>query len=111
MLVASQVLLSIVLPFVIFPLVYLCSKDEIMTVIGPPLETETNVLPAASGEAVTRLDPPLNVETIQDEVRIPQRAKKSYASPKWVTWLGYAMFLIIVVANVYVIVELGLGGD
>jgi metal iron transporter len=35
MLVASQVLLSIVLPTVIFPLVYLCSKEEIMTVHGP----------------------------------------------------------------------------
>ncbi|WRT65463.1 uncharacterized protein IL334_002406 [Kwoniella shivajii] len=38
MLVASQVLLSIVLPTVIFPLVYLCSKEEIMTVQGPEID-------------------------------------------------------------------------
>nr|XP_018264409.1 metal iron transporter [Kwoniella dejecticola CBS 10117]OBR86567.1 metal iron transporter [Kwoniella dejecticola CBS 10117] len=38
MLVASQVLLSIVLPTVIFPLVYLCSREEIMTVQGPEID-------------------------------------------------------------------------
>lgn len=50
MLVASQVLLSIVLPTVIFPLVYLCSREEIMTVDGPEVEGEVTVAEGGAGE-------------------------------------------------------------
>jgi Mn2+/Fe2+ NRAMP family transporter len=55
MLVASQVLLSIVLPTVIFPLVYLCSKEEIMTVHGPEVEGEVAVT-EGNGTGASGLD-------------------------------------------------------
>jgi metal iron transporter len=91
MLVASQVLLSIVLPTVIFPLVYICSRQEIMMVNGP--EVAHSVV----------------LQVGQEEGTV-ERKKKSYTSPLWVTILGYLLFVVVVAANVYVIVELGLGG-
>lgn len=132
MLVASQVLLSIVLPTVVFPLVYLCSKHEIMTVQGPEVESIemeriTNNASVSSPYAVAATTPSLSHNTLGDDlaalgiesttVRVepdqssdrPPRRSKSYVSPKWVTVLGYVLFVVIVLANVYVIVELGLG--
>jgi metal iron transporter len=78
MLVASQVLLSIVLPTVIFPLVYICSRAELMTVESPVSATGTG-------------------------------QKRNFGSPAWLTWLGYALFVVLLGANVYTIVELGQG--
>ena len=100
MLVASQVLLSIVLPTVIFPLVYLCSRKDIMHVEGPEVED-------VSRPAVTESAHSGEVEEAQPR----ERRKKTYDSPRWVTALGYALFGIVIIANVYVIVELALGND
>ncbi|KIR96374.1 metal iron transporter [Cryptococcus deuterogattii 2001/935-1] len=132
MLVASQVLLSIVLPTVVFPLVYLCSQHDIMTVQGPEVESmEMESVsnhaslsgPSALATTTTSLSPTtlgddrmtlgiegttVRVEPDQAGDRLPRRSK-SYVSPKWVTVLGYVLFVVIVLANVYVIVELGLG--
>ncbi|KAF8744071.1 Mn2 and Fe2, partial [Rhizoctonia solani] len=75
LLVASQVALSIVLPFVIFPLVYLASSDAVMS------------------------------------VPTPDGGTKSYKN-HWITMcLGYLIFIIVVVANSYVIVTLAMGKD
>ncbi|KAG8727787.1 hypothetical protein FRC12_022224 [Ceratobasidium sp. 428] len=73
LLVASQVALSIVLPFVIFPLVYLASSGVVMRVPKP---------------------------------------EGGYASFKnnWLTMsLGYLIFIVVVVANSYVLVSLAMG--
>lgn len=73
LLVASQVALSIVLPFVIFPLVYLASSDAVMRVPKP---------------------------------------EGGYVSYKnnWLTMsLGYLIFIVVVVANSYVLVSLAMG--
>lgn len=150
MLVASQVLLSIVLPTVIFPLVYLCSKTDIMTVQGPepdvavgpnahapttPVDTsilpvpesaEINHLMVASSSS-SRLPPPspprltseseIELETpapiaSTGETAEPSRRKsKSFRSPLWVTILGYLLFTVVILCNVYVIVELAMGND
>ncbi|KAG9099430.1 hypothetical protein FS749_001290 [Ceratobasidium sp. UAMH 11750] len=75
LLVASQVALSIVLPFVIFPLVYLASSDVVMRVPKP---------------------------------------EGGYVNFKnnWLTMsLGYLIFIIVVVANSYVLVTLAMGKD
>ncbi|KAG9079609.1 hypothetical protein FRC06_007629 [Ceratobasidium sp. 370] len=73
LLVASQVALSIVLPFVIFPLVYLASSDVVMRV--PKLE----------GGYV------------------------SFKNNRLTMSLGYLIFIIVVVANSYVLVSLAMG--
>ncbi|WVQ94443.1 hypothetical protein IAU59_001522 [Kwoniella sp. CBS 9459] len=176
MLVASQVLLSIVLPTVIFPLVYLCSTAEIMTVQGPEIDSESehgsgNGIPMTTLgpseprapqtpqaqspllEAASETFPRPSARTVEEEAGIrdtlssgaahvpppgirtrmrssagmdanlslsveqveegmsstPSRRSKSYVSPKWVTALGYALFGVVVLANMYVIVQLGLG--
>lgn len=91
MLVASQVVLSVVLPTVIFPLVYLCSRKDIMTVLGPEVESPEAV---ESAEATTGNE---------------ARREKTYVSPRWVTILGYLLTFVVLLANVYVFVQLGLG--
>lgn len=113
MLVASQVLLSIVLPTVIFPLVYLCSREDLMTVHGP------EIAPASAQPS-----PPTPAPAVSPSVEVPalttpvesaaavggtERPTKSFKTPRWQTWTGYALFGVIVLANCYVIVELGLG--
>lgn len=90
MLVASQVLLSIVLPTVIFPLVYLCSQESLMTVEGPEVDLR-QVEGGGGGGGGGR------------------RRKKNYTSPKAITIVGYALFAVVLLANGYVIVQLGLG--
>ncbi|QRW00395.1 divalent metal cation transporter MntH [Ceratobasidium sp. AG-Ba] len=73
LLVASQVALSIVLPFVIFPLVYLASSDVVM------------------------------------RVPKPEGGYVSYKNNWLTTSLGYLIFIVVVVANSYVLVSLAMG--
>jgi len=124
MLVASQVLLSIILPTVIFPLVLLCSKDDVMSVEGPDLPSTGShtTAPPASETEQAQHHPTFHAQHVpqieavtSEEGRIegagqcPSRRVKSYKSPLWVTILGYVLFSVVVVANVYVIVQLILG--
>ncbi|WWC69002.1 uncharacterized protein I206_102938 [Kwoniella pini CBS 10737] len=118
MLVASQVLLSIVLPTVIFPLVYLCSKEEIMIVQGPEIEVENQNQFQDQNDGEIQLNDLSNDISNQDQIQVQEieqgerlRRSKSYVSPKWVTILGYFLFGIVVLANIYVIVELCLGNQ
>jgi metal iron transporter len=107
MLVASQVVLSVVLPTVIFPLVYLCSKKEVMTVKGP--EVESASVSSASASDPTRTTMPEVQEEIRPTEVVDGRREKCYTSPKWVTVLGYLLTFVVLLANVYVFVQLGLG--
>ncbi|WVQ62957.1 uncharacterized protein L199_001106 [Kwoniella botswanensis] len=130
MLVASQVLLSIVLPTVIFPLVYLCSREEIMTVQGPESDDDTDVnqgirLENLNNDQITNTSNEQEGgdgnehghSTTRTQIQIQDnieeatsaRRSKSYVSPKWVTILGYGLFGVVVLANAYVIVQLCLG--
>lgn len=123
MLVASQVLLSIVLPTVIFPLVYLCAQEDIMTVEGPEIDDQhasqgsistlpciadsDEIRPAAMHPSQGEMDVSGDREEREDVRR--EKRKRSFKSPLVITVLGYALFGIVVVANCYVIVELILG--
>src|SRR4051812_30097356 len=87
MMVASQVALSIVLPFVIFPLVIIASSPAVMNVTNPP------GVPA-------RDDKP-------DDGDSP--ATHSFTS-HWVSQVvGYLLFALVTVANCYVILMLIMG--
>jgi len=49
LLVASQVCLSVVLPFVVFPLVWICADKNVMTVRNSPTDASENaVMPSRS---------------------------------------------------------------
>lgn len=134
MLVASQVVLSIVLPTVTIPLVYLCSQKDVMVVLGPIDETQPPVraesVPASAlasaaasrqaSPAASHLSLPLPLPCASrpssPSLEVPPpaqpagvRRRKFFTSSKWVTALGYSLCGIVILANGYVIVELCLG--
>lgn len=103
LLVASQVILSIVLPFITFPLIYLTSSSRIMRVRKTAVE-HTVVSPGMGASflpAVTSLDN--DPEIIQTEEFV------DFSSGKFMTSVGCLIWAVILVANVYVLVTLGMG--
>ena len=88
LLVASQVVLSVTLPFIVFPLVYLTSSKSMMSVRKP--------------RAVTSLSDEGTVEEADDEM-------VDFSSGWLMTGVGLLIWLIIVAANVYVIIDLAIG--
>jgi len=112
LLVASQVVLSIVLPFVSFPLLYCTSSKAIMSV----RKRRTGTIDTSA--TLTTTDVPS--EELQGRDHDPSTAERAeadedemvdYSNNKLVIALGVVLWLIIVAANVYVIVALGLGGQ
>ncbi len=100
LLVASQVALSIVLPFIVFPLLYLTGSKEVMAV-------KKSRLPSA-----------IESDKSQEE-RVPEGVVDveaafetvDYSNHKIVVVIGWLLWLVIVAANVYAIVSLGLGQE
>ncbi|KAA1468135.1 smf Mn2+ and Fe2+ transporter [Dentipellis sp. KUC8613] len=111
MLVASQVVLSIVLPFIVFPLVWLTSSKSIMRVRKPrPEEIQVQVkdddttspasTPGQSSVDIRRED--TDLEQAEDEM-------VDFSNGRIVAAIGYAIWLIVVIANGYVLISLMLG--
>ena len=80
LLVASQVILAVVLPFIICPLIFLTSSKTVMRVRKPDV-------------LVSHLD------TVWDDM-------VDYSSGKVATLLGCAIGLLVLTANIYVIATL-----
>ena len=55
LLVASQVVLSLILPFVVFPLVYLTSSDQVMSVPGTSEKDGPTVVNFRNGRIIKTL--------------------------------------------------------
>ncbi|KAF8527910.1 smf Mn2+ and Fe2+ transporter [Hysterangium stoloniferum] len=91
LLIASQVTLSIVLPFVVFPLVYLTSSHVVMRVKVPTADSA----PATGLLSVVKTTTP---DFPGEEV--------NYRNGKLMMTLGYMIFCLVVVANAYVLVTL-----
>ncbi|TFY71053.1 hypothetical protein EVG20_g1959 [Dentipellis fragilis] len=112
MLVASQVVLSIVLPFIVFPLVWLTSSKSIMRVRKPRPEEEIQVqvkdddatsaasTPGQSSVDIRRED--ADLEQAEDEM-------VDFSNGRIVAAVGYAIWLLVVIANGYVLISLMLG--
>ncbi|KAI5998054.1 smf Mn2+ and Fe2+ transporter [Pisolithus albus] len=117
LLVASQVVLSIILPFVTFPLVYLTSSSRIMKVRKPPqLSPRTVTSSDSNTSASASADPPMleavpkdTHETLQDPETGDKVEYVDFSSGKIITAAGILTWLIIVVANVFALVTLGQG--
>ena len=125
LLVASQVVLSIVLPFVILPLLYCTSNKAIMSV----RKTRTGMIlddTTTSQVTLSAVDvPPEELQRHRDrdssiaEISRGRELTEDdddsemvyYGNNKLVIAIGVLSWLIIVAANVYVIVELGLGSQ
>ncbi|KAG6853428.1 hypothetical protein C0991_004428 [Blastosporella zonata] len=99
LLVASQVVLSIVLPFVIIPLVYLTSSKSIMTV----RKARTILPPSSPSHSSSRLATPQQVEGADADELV------DFSNGWIVTGIGATICLIVVAANIYVLVTLGQG--
>ncbi|KAI0763666.1 natural resistance-associated macrophage protein [Irpex lacteus] len=100
LLVASQVALSIVLPFIVFPLLYLTGSKEVMAVkksrIPATIESDKSQEEQVPEGVV-------DVEAAFETV--------DYSNHKIVVVIGWLLWLVIVAANVYAIVSLGLGQE
>jgi metal iron transporter len=91
LLVASQVVLSVVLPFMVLPLVWLTSNKSIMSVKKPVSTTvpvPANVRDSEQGEEVEIVD---------------------FSIGRVTTICGYLVWLTIVIANSYVLIMLCIG--
>jgi metal iron transporter len=101
LLVASQVVLSITLPFVTLPLIYFTSSKRIMSVRRP-----------SSPEGV-QLEMQTSPIVIQDHPRVEDvedfQDMKDFSNGKIVTGIGIVIWIVILAANVYVIVTTAMG--
>ncbi|KAF8079350.1 natural resistance-associated macrophage protein-domain-containing protein [Lyophyllum atratum] len=98
LLVASQVVLSIVLPFITLPLVYCTSSKAIMSV-RKPRDVRLPSSPSLSDVTVT----PQTVESADaDEI-------VDFSSGRVGTTVGVTICLIVIAANLYVIISLARG--
>ncbi|KAI0673819.1 natural resistance-associated macrophage protein [Trametes maxima] len=113
LLVASQVILSIVLPFIVFPLVYLTSSKAIMSVKKPQKERTVDVeeLDARQGTAAPPSPSSGSEEVKEEDAEAQVEESVDFSNGMIVMGLGYLIWLVVVVANVYAIVGLGLGED
>ncbi|OCH96686.1 natural resistance-associated macrophage protein [Obba rivulosa] len=129
LLVASQVVLSIVLPFVAFPLIWLTSSKSVMSVRKPPVAAPVDEASRPLEEAVQSepresqpsqlLSPKVDElmeEKREDELHEAIEVRSvvddeyvSFANGRLVTAIAILIFLVILVANVYVLVMLALG--
>ena len=100
LLVASQVVLSIVLPFIVFPLIWFTSSKSIMSV-KKPLERERAVPQDITSPQAQGAQDPSRAEAQVETV--------DFANGKVLVVLSYAIWLVIVMANVYAIVGLAMG--
>ena len=110
LLVVSQVVLSIVLPFVTFPLLYCTSKKAIMSIRKSSLPNVTSdgddALTAPELPSTLRRHESGEVERAGDG---DQGEWVDYSNNKLTIAVGVMIWLVVVAANMYVIVELGLG--
>lgn len=111
LLVASQVVLSIVLPFIVFPLLYCTASRTIMSVRKTPL-AERPDLSAGTLTVVELPSPQQSRPTTSRGLESGDEALGEvvdYSNSKLTIGVGAVIWLVVVAANLYVIVELGLG--
>lgn len=93
MLIASQVVLSLVLPFIVFPLVWLTSSRTVMRVRAPT--------PAAR--------PTQKEEGAEEDPNVAEDVYLYLNNGRVIAGLGYGILAVIVVANAYALITLALG--
>lgn len=119
LLVASQVVLSIVLPFITFPLLYCTSSKAVMRVAIPKatptsvtVDTATSTLTPDSASAIGATTAvAVRGNTGADLEHAPKDEVVDYSNGKIAIGIGAAIWLIVVAANMYVIVSLAMGNE
>ena len=95
LLVVSQVVLSIVLPFMVFPLVHLTSSARFMSVRKPAHSV---------ADGAQEVEGAGGVDAEREEM-------VDFSNGRFMTYLGWFIWLVIVLANGYAIVTLAMGED
>ncbi|KAH9929794.1 natural resistance-associated macrophage protein-domain-containing protein [Fomitopsis serialis] len=124
LLVVSQVVLSIVLPFIVFPLVYLTSSARVMSVRKPTSartavrsrERGGEVEPErAEGRSVEEIDTVAEAEGRREGEVVDAEADEEelvdLSNGRFMTCLGWVIWALVVLANAYAIVTLAMGED
>ena len=122
LLVASQVVLSVVLPFVAFPLIYLTSSEVVMRVRVTPPDVIQPGTPPPLQRVPSRNGPSLEIQEIQEiqadvglDTTPPEDIPSfddgmpetlDYSNGLFVTTLAYLAWVVIFFANAYAIVML-----
>ena len=116
LLVASQVVLSIVLPFVMLPLLWLTTNKKIMSVKKPKSSSCTLMAGCLSTNPDTSPASMLVASkigsSIEPDVEAPSSSATEivdYSNGKITAGAGYLILAVVVVANAYVIVTLAMG--
>jgi metal iron transporter len=114
LLVASQVVLSVVLPFILFPLIWCTSSKAIMSVKKNGGYSEDHLKENLSAREVETPGSDLNPSRPKNEMArntagTEERAEErvEYSNPKIISILAWAIWLLITAANVYALVEIG----
>ena len=116
LLVASQVVLSIVLPFIMFPLMWLTTSKKVMSVKKSELDLPT--LAADGSSPSPNMSPGSNFaapkigNSTEGDVESSTSSgieMVDYSNGKIVAGIGYLIWTVVVVANMYVIVMLAMG--
>ncbi|KAI1790908.1 Nramp-domain-containing protein [Ganoderma leucocontextum] len=97
LLVASQVVLSIVLPFIVFPLIWFTSSKSIMRVKKPLERVDSQDASVGGTHAQDASSAEAQFEMVD------------FSNGKVLIVFSYAIWLVIVMANVYAIVGLAMG--
>jgi len=116
LLIASQVVLSIVLPFVIFPLMWLTTSKKIMSVKMPepdlPTLTADDSPQNPDESPVSKFATPKIGSSAEGDVESSSSSASEmvdFSNGKTVAVTGYLIWTVVVVANIYVIVMLAMG--
>lgn len=140
LLVASQVALSIVLTFVLLPcvsrspspsrsarieltspllaansLIIFCAQHSIMSIPVDPLAPPPAAAPSSSTRPTEPIPARARIEHLVHTLNPFRRRRApegtvSYASPVWLVWLCCALWLLIGIANVYALYDVGQHG-
>ena len=98
LLVASQVILSFVLPFIAFPLVYITSSKKLMTVRN---RREDDLALADMRSDASSVS---SVSTLTQDME-----EHDFSNGTIIMCLGYAIWFLVLLANGYVLVTLAMG--
>ncbi|GAA5844881.1 hypothetical protein JCM9279_000029 [Rhodotorula babjevae] len=115
LLVASQVALSIVLTFVLLPLIIFCAQHSIMSIPVDPRAPPPAAAPSSPAHPTEPLPARARIEHLVHALNPFRRRRApegtvSYASPVWLVWLCCALWLLIGIANVYALYDVGQHG-
>ncbi|GAA5932948.1 hypothetical protein JCM10213_009249 [Rhodosporidiobolus nylandii] len=114
LLIASQVALSIVLTFVLVPLIIFTSQHSIMAVpiVSSSVPLPPSTVPPASPPHISAKQRFLSLLHDLNPLRRRRAPPEhvTYANPVWVVWLCWMLWLVIGISNVYALYDVSVHG-